>query len=119
HALRIRVGRCWRYVCMLPLSPCLQLRCLTGTTSSEIYSLSLHDALPIFRILRQPQFALSSNVLDQLARHDQPHDFVGAFENLMRSEEHTSELQSRFDLVCRLLLEKKNSNYTSVLRSDW
>src|SRR5438067_9674156 len=33
-----------------------------------------------------------------------------------RSEEHTSELQSRFDLVCRLLLEKKKSRYTSTVR---
>src|SRR5699024_11546553 len=36
--------------------------------------------------------------------------FKAAYENLGRSEEHTSELQSRFDLVCRLLLEKKNQN---------
>mgnify|MGYP006870761734 CR=1 FL=1 len=36
------------------------------------------------------------------------HAFVG----MERSEEHTSELQSRFDLVCRLLLEKKNKNNT-------
>src|SRR5699024_12670247 len=35
----------------------------------------------------------------------------GELQGLMRSEEHTSELQSRFDLVCRLLLEKKNVNY--------
>src|SRR5207249_9448403 len=34
-----------------------------------------------------------------------------------RSEEHTSELQSRFDLVCRLLLEKKNQTYTIVIAS--
>src|SRR6266513_2189701 len=35
-----------------------------------------------------------------------------------RSEEHTSELQSRFDLVCRLLLEKKNSNFVSLYNID-
>src|SRR5699024_11295141 len=43
--------------------------------------------------------------------------FFGKFNNLIhrifkRSEEHTSELQSRFDLVCRLLLEKKNQNFS-------
>src|SRR2546428_4715595 len=41
-------------------------------------------------------------------RHDPPHD--------LRSEEHTSELQSRSDLVCRLLLEKKKTPRTSVAR---
>src|SRR5207249_6848485 len=38
------------------------------------------------------------------------------FELMERSEEHTSELQSRFDLVCRLLLEKKKSRHLSALR---
>src|SRR5207249_11817531 len=44
---------------------------------------------------------------DRLALHQQGHF---ALEQVVRSEEHTSELQSRFDLVCRLLLEKKKSN---------
>src|SRR2546428_6440692 len=39
---------------------------------------------------------------------DQPQEFVPGLRVLQRSEEHTSELQSRSDLVCRLLLEKKN-----------
>src|SRR2546421_3597885 len=43
-----------------------------------------------------------------IARHDQTEGLAGsALENVIRSEEHTSELQSRSDLVCRLLLEKK------------
>src|SRR2546428_12759775 len=68
------------------------------TATTEIYTLSLHDALPIlggalFK-LRNP-FA-PWNVAVQ-PRADGP----------QRSEEHTSELQSRSDLVCRLLLEKK------------
>src|SRR5712664_4980619 len=61
------------------------------TATTEIYTLSLHDALPICRDQgrrRQPERHLDHPVLD-------------------RSEEHTSELQSRSDLVCRLLLEKK------------
>src|SRR5271167_5239018 len=62
------------------------------TATTEIYTLSLHDALPI-----------SFTVPNSFAR-------LPAVPNLpstLRSEEHTSELQSRFDLVCRLLLEKK------------
>src|SRR6478672_13791253 len=68
------------------------------TATTEIYTLSLHDALPI---LDRP-----SRLRDRGRRHRR-----GAVDP--RSEEHTSELQSRSDLVCRLLLEKKkkhNSN---------
>src|SRR6266513_6529976 len=61
------------------------------TATTEIYTLSLHDALPIYR-RRSPRGR---------PRHGRHRPFG-------RSEEHTSELQSRFDLVCRLLLEKKN-----------
>src|SRR5699024_11550145 len=65
---------------------------------TEIYTLSLHDALPILLLacllptLHAPSF--QSFLPPQKFLQD-------------RSEEHTSELQSRFDLVCRLLLEKK------------
>src|SRR5689334_24830503 len=64
------------------------------TATTEIYTLSLHDALPIC--------AVRSGVDRARHRHRdraQPAD--------PRSEEHTSELQSQFHLVCRLLLEKK------------
>src|SRR2546430_8995336 len=63
------------------------------TATTEIYTLSLHDALPISaeRRLSRPH-----------DRRSQPGD-----ENVDRSEEHTSELQSQSNLVCRLLLEKK------------
>src|SRR5437868_10599888 len=50
-------------------------------------------------------------------RHDLPYKrlvFAAALERLFRSEEHTSELQSRFDLVCRLLLEKKKKQTTDT-----
>src|SRR3989440_1436637 len=76
------------------------------TATTEIYTLSLHDALPIFewvllqRAYKVPQMHQSYSHL--LARHKRAHVVVKA-----RSEEHTSELQSRSDLVCRLLLEKK------------
>src|SRR2546430_7744347 len=67
------------------------------TATTEIYTLSLHDALPISR-LDEGDFRVGDRVL--LAVED-PGVFVG------RSEEHTSELQSQSNLVCRLLLEKK------------
>src|SRR5215475_15900203 len=71
------------------------------TATTEIYTLSLHDALPICRP------ASSSAVSAGRARA------TGACwwdRAAARSEEHTSELQSRENLVCRLLLEKKKKN---------
>src|SRR5271167_5275457 len=65
------------------------------TATTEIYTLSLHDALPIFT-----GHGKHGHVDLDWKSLVQPH----------RSEEHTSELQSRFDLVCRLLLEKKKKN---------
>src|SRR5690349_24360700 len=63
------------------------------TATTEIYTLSLHDALPISR----PADRRMRNCTQWRNRRFRP----------PRSEEHTSELQSRRDLVCRLLLEKK------------
>src|SRR5256885_12994609 len=69
------------------------------TATTEIYTLSLHDALPI-----------SSHVL---AAMSMPPEIAGSTMRVSlgwsRSEEHTSELQSPCNLVCRLLLEKKKS----------
>src|SRR5438067_3685877 len=69
------------------------------TATTEIYTLSLHDALPISHFFVSPDDDLFAVFMTQL---------MGAVGAPFRSEEHTSELQSRFDLVCRLLLEKKN-----------
>src|SRR6202048_5444786 len=66
------------------------------TATTEIYTLSLHDALRSHRLLRVAII---------------PHTYAAtnlATRSPGRSEEHTSELQSRVDLVCRLLLEKKH-----------
>src|SRR5438445_5173448 len=72
------------------------------TATTEIYTLSLHDALPIF--LNVPSIVVSARVATySVAPRSKP-----AQPN--RSEEHTSELQSRQYLVCRLLLEKKNED---------
>src|SRR2546428_4552030 len=70
------------------------------TATTEIYTLSLHDALPISRHLRVLRLA-------RLRGDREGHRPGGS-----RSEEHTSELQSRSDLVCRLLLEKKKISRT-------
>src|SRR5438309_7459651 len=72
------------------------------TAPSEIYALSLHDALPIWpRAGRLVSAAVGPGPQD----HDR--DLVDRVR--LRSEEHTSELQSQFHLVCRLLLEKKKN----------
>src|SRR2546430_12755263 len=80
------------------------------TPTTEIYTLSLHDALPISlanfpcRMIHRFPCGLSRSVLP-------------AIPPVMRSEEHTSELQSQSNLVCRLLLEKKNRGRGSFVVS--
>src|SRR5882724_13641344 len=65
------------------------------TATTEIYTLSLHDALPIFVAPSSPVTVIRAADSDRSGIRK-------------RSEEHTSELQSLRHLVCRLLLEKKN-----------
>src|SRR2546427_9631136 len=82
------------------------------TATTEIYTLSLHDALPIWLVLRGLDSAIvdeaDSVLIDEAVT---PLIISTPRENEMlrevRSEEHTSELQSQSNLVCRLLLEKK------------
>src|SRR5690349_23068377 len=94
------------------------LLCFIGTATTAIYTLSLHDALPIYasafrRLVGERgqlrgigEVALgNARGRDELCRLPIP----------QRSEEHTSELQSRRDLVCRLLLEKKKKWTTARL----
>src|SRR5690625_3144910 len=78
------------------------------TAPPEIYTLSLHDALPIFQGTETSSGDSASAPGSRVA--SQTVDAPGASarrKNALRSEEHTSELQSRGHLVCRLLLEKK------------
>src|SRR5256885_16951976 len=70
------------------------------TATTEIYTHSLHDALPISYAWLA--FAQLPQALQGISHHMQ-----------YRSEEHTSELQSPCNLVCRLLLEKKKKNKNS------
>src|SRR5688572_31349272 len=81
------------------------------TANTEIYTLSLHDALPIYNRgaawatryeKRLFSFALPTNPTP---------------DTCLRSEEHTSELQSQSNLVCRLLLEKKKKNVRTPVTS--
>src|SRR5438874_7633324 len=95
--------------CIITLRPCpnrpstfLFFFFFNHTATTEIYTLSLHDALPIFPKLEKGiKRSLVANCAVQA---------VADFGATRRSEEHTSELQSRRDLVCRLLLEKKKNN---------
>src|SRR5437764_5335913 len=80
--------------------------------TTEIYTLSLHDALPILR--SEPAVVVgAATAADVVAaiRFATEHDLPVA----VRSEEHTSELQSPMYLVCRLLLEKKNMKLLTVV----
>src|SRR5204863_3336310 len=100
----------------------------TDTPTTHIYTLSLHDALPISNKLRAKGIdvialdltAIGQNITleqwyngfltslgEQVGLEDELEQYWLA--NQRRSEEHTSELQSRRDLVCRLLLEKKKN----------
>src|SRR5690606_42038641 len=87
---------------------------LNTTSPPALYTLSLHDALPIFdRAGHRPGAVLAEGdrqdpaAADQANRRLEPDDAVDRGGAEDRSEEHTSELQSRENLVCRLLLEKK------------
>src|SRR5690349_22294268 len=87
-----------------------------NSPTTHTYTLSLHDALPILPIaqaegatMQRDYWYSASRTLQKLESPES----VGrkAAERTLRSEEHTSELQSRRDLVCRLLLEKKKYYY--------
>src|SRR5215813_15450573 len=76
------------------------------TATTEIYTLSLHDALPIWR-----RCAATSSSSTSWQPGPSPASRKCRCSNASRSEEHTSELQSRPHLVCRLLLEKKKPDF--------
>src|SRR5690625_5581874 len=85
----------------------------THPAPTEVYTLSLHDALPIsWQIAVTTHLLLASRVGDLPFARLTPEGYED-----IRSEEHTSELQSRGHLVCRLLLEKKKMK-TSFAQVD-
>src|ERR1035437_11047754 len=75
------------------------------TATTEIYTLSLHDALPIWDIVYVPAYSYNYEKIPYSTQYP-------------RSEEHTSELQSRQYLVCRLLLEKNYETTTFAASFD-
>src|SRR2546430_9443511 len=94
------------------------------TATTEIYPLSLHDALPISPTAApasppqaSPGAATTSGSTTPSGCSASSTSFTRSFR---RSEEHTSELQSQSNLVCRLLLEKKKKQYSrlNTCRSD-
>src|SRR3712207_7755894 len=94
------------------------------TATTEIYTLSLHDALPIFRrealdVQRpgRPGRDVPLHGGQQRLGPAAVHERV-RLRGAERSEEHTSELQSRQYLVCRLLLEKKKALSTTVFNTS-
>src|SRR5437764_6707734 len=99
----------------------------SGPATTEIYTLSLHDALPISarklgesldplqhviaRMSDHRETAVALDVCDHLLRFGGTCQHGNAVTEDVRSEEHTSELQSPMYLVCRLLLENKKQQY--------
>src|SRR3712207_6924456 len=91
----------------------IQFFFFNDTATTEIYTFSLHDALPIYIQKNNPP-----NEVKRLLKviNDASNQLGFASCTGTRSEEHTSELQSRQYLVCRLLLEKKklNSSHSNI-----
>src|SRR5690606_41305527 len=95
------------YTCI----PVLLFFFFTDTATTEIYTLSLHDALPISIDVfnyghHRRDFTYIDDIVEGVIRTTD-HVATANSDWTGRSEEHTSELQSRENLVCRLLLEKK------------
>src|SRR2546422_3100638 len=93
------------------------------TATTEIYTLSLHDALPISDgdLIAEARklTAVSGDDGSGLLFNIHLSSTAGPSIELPRSEEHTSELQSRLHLVCRLLLEKKKKTPRTAPRRLW
>src|SRR5438132_7432197 len=103
-----------RAACSTNLLPIAHTSHRAYTSTPHIYTLSLHDALPIsdspcmrgaLRRIRR-----DSRCRQSLLDHQRESDQAQRLARHQRSEEHTSELQSHSDIVCRLLLEKKKSD---------
>src|SRR3712207_7318024 len=98
------------------------------TATTEIYTLSLHDALPIYKFLpdryvmgKCPNCGAENQYSDLCEKCGRvPYQILDPICGICgrRSEEHTSELQSRQYLVCRLLLEKKKNKQTTITTQD-
>src|SRR5260370_23412099 len=92
------------------LSSCFFFFFFNDTATTEIYTLSLHDALPICLRMRLTGTWACSPSRHRCAFQHRETQHLHPASDSGRSEEHTSELQSHLNLVCRLLLEKKKKN---------
>src|SRR5256885_7908049 len=106
---------------MIRLRCCLFFFFFNDTATTEIYTLSLHDALPIYvdagrlAVVRHRLHVLFEQIEIHYHTRRRQHVFrhapeIAPRDARFRSEEHTSELQSPCNLVCRLLLEKKKTS---------
>src|SRR5688572_32077505 len=93
------------FTCLLYAGLFLFFFFFNDTATTEIYTLSLHDALPIF-----------GSFFQRVGRSSTSAGFSESLPTAtsQRSEEHTSELQSQSNLVCRLLLEKKKKTLQPI-----
>src|SRR5260370_10718332 len=85
------------------------------TATTEIYTLSLHDALPICPVRNRNRSTGSLSPATSLEFSEFNRLSAAYSRPMTRSEEHTSELQSHLNLVCRLLLEKKKQQNHNVV----
>src|SRR5699024_11590631 len=101
-------------------SPFNLVSLLDAPATTELYPLSLHDALPIChcRSTCGPTRCTRCSTSGSCRRAGTPPRCGTRSPSRCRSEEHTSELQSRFDLVCRLLLEKKKKTRAAQMDSQ-
>src|SRR5690606_39491700 len=114
------------YAHLLPLSPRHYFFFFNDPAPTEIYTLSLHDALPISGMpqrqdkARLREQAFNKPCMNEVKRHFINQNISGLIRRILsnRSEEHTSELQSRENLVCRLLLEKKKKTKTNKTETE-
>src|SRR5436190_17284332 len=91
------------------------------TATTEIYTLSLHDALPISsggRVAGSAGETTQTRKYSDLRCAATSYASPPLFPGPARSEEHTSELQSHSDLVCRLLLEKKKKQKKQITQTS-
>src|SRR3712207_9375231 len=101
NTMLLLVVTCMIYICFF----------FNDTATTEIYTLSLHDALPISREGREAARAQAlQQGLGEVGALVEGAEKLNGARVVTRSEEHTSELQSRQYLVCRLLLEKKKQS---------
>src|SRR2546422_8492120 len=107
---------------LLDSLPLVSFFFFNDTATTEIYTLSLHDALPISVVITKKGKPVAKLVPPDEPRKDVFGCMAGTIKILRdmesRSEEHTSELQSRLHLVCRLLLEKKKQEGTRTAIAD-